>query len=259
MLGGSPFFTCGRGAASRGLVGVGEAAALLAAWTASPASLPPRPPPHVPRPRCPAAARRSVPSGRVGNSKDAIFRSNEHFREAVAEREALVREDGRRWCVADAGDVVLGIDRQAELALAQLDLPPPLSAHASPGRRTWRSWRRGWGASWRRRSARASAWASCAASWSTCCSAGAAGHLGGSPVLAALLLGDVLRVWPAERCRRRLQPCCNAALPFRPTCLPGLPLLPPAPATWRTCPPSCPCWRRSTATPAGAWRRRKWS
>ncbi|KAL4857467.1 Dynamin-like protein ARC5 [Chlorella vulgaris] len=31
----------------------------------------------------------SVPSGRVGNSKDAIFRSNEHFREAVADREAL--------------------------------------------------------------------------------------------------------------------------------------------------------------------------
>lgn len=33
----------------------------------------------------------SVPSGRVGNSKDAIFRSNEHFREAVADREAQVR------------------------------------------------------------------------------------------------------------------------------------------------------------------------
>ena len=31
----------------------------------------------------------SVPSGRVGNSRDAIFRSNEHFREAVAERESL--------------------------------------------------------------------------------------------------------------------------------------------------------------------------
>lgn len=31
----------------------------------------------------------SVPSGRVGNSRDAIFRSNEHFRVAVAEREAL--------------------------------------------------------------------------------------------------------------------------------------------------------------------------
>lgn len=29
----------------------------------------------------------SVPSGRVGNAKDAIFRSNEHFREAVTERE----------------------------------------------------------------------------------------------------------------------------------------------------------------------------
>lgn len=35
------------------------------------------------------AARRSVPSGRVGNAKDAIFRSNEHFREAVGERENL--------------------------------------------------------------------------------------------------------------------------------------------------------------------------
>lgn len=31
----------------------------------------------------------SVPSGRVGNSPDAIFRSNEHFRQATAEREAL--------------------------------------------------------------------------------------------------------------------------------------------------------------------------
>ena len=28
-----------------------------------------------------------MPSGRVGNAKDAIFRSNEHFREAVTERE----------------------------------------------------------------------------------------------------------------------------------------------------------------------------
>ena len=32
-------------------------------------------------------ARRSVPSGRVGSAKDAVFRSNEHFREAVSERE----------------------------------------------------------------------------------------------------------------------------------------------------------------------------
>lgn len=31
--------------------------------------------------------RRSVPSGRVGNAKDAIFRSNEHFREALRDRE----------------------------------------------------------------------------------------------------------------------------------------------------------------------------
>ncbi len=30
-----------------------------------------------------------MPSGRVGNSKDALFRSNEHFREAVAERETF--------------------------------------------------------------------------------------------------------------------------------------------------------------------------
>lgn len=31
----------------------------------------------------------SVPSGRVGNTKDAIFRSNEHFMEAVGERESI--------------------------------------------------------------------------------------------------------------------------------------------------------------------------
>ena len=37
--------------------------------------------------RCCTALCRSVPSGRVGNAKDAIFRSNEHFREAVTERE----------------------------------------------------------------------------------------------------------------------------------------------------------------------------
>ena len=37
----------------------------------------------------PTCACSSVPSGRVGNSKDAIFRSNEHFREAVADREAM--------------------------------------------------------------------------------------------------------------------------------------------------------------------------
>lgn len=47
----------------------------------------------------------SVPSGRVGNSKDAIFRSNEHFREAVADREAQVgsaaacRLSRRRMCL----------------------------------------------------------------------------------------------------------------------------------------------------------------
>ena len=36
---------------------------------------------------CLGLANRSVPSGRVGNAKDAIFRSNDHFRQAVAERE----------------------------------------------------------------------------------------------------------------------------------------------------------------------------
>lgn len=40
---------------------------------------------HTPTP----TITRSVPSGRVGNSKDALFRSNEHFREAVAERETF--------------------------------------------------------------------------------------------------------------------------------------------------------------------------
>lgn len=30
-----------------------------------------------------------MPSGRVGNTKDAIFRSNEHFMEAVGERESI--------------------------------------------------------------------------------------------------------------------------------------------------------------------------
>jgi hypothetical protein len=29
-----------------------------------------------------------VPSGRVGSARDAVFRSNDHFREALAEREA---------------------------------------------------------------------------------------------------------------------------------------------------------------------------
>lgn len=31
---------------------------------------------------------RSVPSGRVGAVRDAVFRSNDHFREALADREA---------------------------------------------------------------------------------------------------------------------------------------------------------------------------
>lgn len=30
----------------------------------------------------------SVPSGRVGSQKDSVFRSNDHFREAVAERQS---------------------------------------------------------------------------------------------------------------------------------------------------------------------------
>lgn len=33
----------------------------------------------------------------------------------------------------------------------------------------------------------------------------------------------------------------------------------PLSGTWRTCRPSCRCWRRSTATQAGGWRRRRWS
>jgi len=62
-----------------------------------------------------------VPSGRVGNAKDAIFRSNEHFRGAVGEREA-----------ADVAELEHRLDRRLE-----------------PASR------------------------SCAASWSSCCSAGA--------------------------------------------------------------------------------------
>jgi hypothetical protein len=33
-------------------------------------------------------ARSSVPSGRVGAAREAAFRSNDHFRDALAEREA---------------------------------------------------------------------------------------------------------------------------------------------------------------------------
>lgn len=43
-----------------------------------------------------------MPSGRVGTGKDDVFRSNEQFREAVADREALDTLEleskmGRRW------------------------------------------------------------------------------------------------------------------------------------------------------------------
>jgi hypothetical protein len=46
-----------------------------------------------------------VPSGRVGNAKDAIFRSNEHFRGAVGEREA-----------ADVAELEHRLDRRLEPA-----------------------------------------------------------------------------------------------------------------------------------------------
>ena len=52
-----------------------------------------------------APARRSVPSGRVGNAKDAVFRSNEHFRGAVGEREA-----------ADVAELEHRLDRRLEPA-----------------------------------------------------------------------------------------------------------------------------------------------
>ena len=48
---------------------------------------------------------RSVPSGRVGNAKDAIFRSNEHFRQAVSEREDC-----------DVGELEHRLDRKLEKA-----------------------------------------------------------------------------------------------------------------------------------------------
>ncbi len=46
-----------------------------------------------------------MPSGRVGNAKDAIFRSNEHFRGAVGEREA-----------ADVAELEHRLDRRLEPA-----------------------------------------------------------------------------------------------------------------------------------------------
>ena len=165
----------------------------------------------------------------------------------------------------------------------------------------WPSWSRGWGASWRRRSARASAWDSCAASWSTCCSAGGggagagrgrrrrgagraastAGGAGGRRVWAHALapwrrgletatacavgqaskpadqpIAQPLRC-PIRRCRRlSRQPTPTPTCPL-PT--PTPPLHPHPPGTLRTCPPLFLCWRRSTATPAGGWRRRRWS
>ena len=46
-----------------------------------------------------------MPSGRVGNAKDAVFRSNEHFRGAVGEREA-----------ADVAELEHRLDRRLEPA-----------------------------------------------------------------------------------------------------------------------------------------------
>ena len=71
----------------------GRAGLGLAAGAAVPGgcSRTPLAPVHLPASRHTARARSSVPSGRVGNSKDAIFRSNEHFRGAVADREAQAR------------------------------------------------------------------------------------------------------------------------------------------------------------------------
>ena len=44
----------------------------------------------------------SVPSGRVGPARESVFRSNDHFREALAAREAqdvaeLEAKMGRKW------------------------------------------------------------------------------------------------------------------------------------------------------------------
>lgn len=66
------------------LVGVwGRFCRRASLFTATHPPTPPYPTPSFP------PTNSSVPSGRVGNSKDAIFRSNEHFRGAVADREAL--------------------------------------------------------------------------------------------------------------------------------------------------------------------------
>ena len=59
-------------------------------------------PPRRDRPRC-----RSVPSGRVGAAREAVFRSNDHFREALADREAADVADlegkmGRKWVLGVA-------------------------------------------------------------------------------------------------------------------------------------------------------------
>lgn len=59
-------------------------------------------PPLLRNPKPHNAARSSVPSGRVGSARDDVFRSNEHFREALADREAadvgeLEAKLGRKW------------------------------------------------------------------------------------------------------------------------------------------------------------------
>ena len=45
---------------------------------------------------------RSVPSGRVGNAKDAVFRSNEHFREAVREQVCCDAPSLSSWATVEA-------------------------------------------------------------------------------------------------------------------------------------------------------------
>lgn len=66
----------------------------------------------------------SVPSGRVGNSKDAIFRSNEHFRGAVAEREAAVRGCRFCLCVTVGGGVISMLRWHALNVLLESGWPP---------------------------------------------------------------------------------------------------------------------------------------
>jgi hypothetical protein len=68
----------------------------------------------------------SVPSGRVGCARDAVFRSNEHFREALAEREArdaaeLEAKLGRKWVPRRAGlpGTPPGLERPRGAALSR--------------------------------------------------------------------------------------------------------------------------------------------